>query len=181
MNDTYSFLSRGNVRGARCLPVNQLLEQVNACVSAATPMLRKMTLSSIVDQTVFDFRNVPDSFRNQRAFKVYAIGDEAWGDDDVTEYWFVDSRGTWYWLKCNRAGGDADFSTVTALHLIERRLVANHDDLAHIDVLGTIAERFRREFSKADGLAILRAEEFRKAALKMGGVAHAVSQVVDPR
>ena len=179
MQKTHDFLVRGNVRGARCLPVDQLVERVDACIKAAQPMFRSMTLPTIVSQTVFDLRHVPEDFRNKSAFKVYAIGDEAWDDADTTEYWFVDRVGVWYWVKCNSAGGNADFSTVTSRHLISRSLVKDHEDLADIGVLGTIAETLRRTFHEADGAAQLRAEGFRKTALKMSDIARDVSRVAD--
>ncbi len=180
MKATYDFLDKGNVSGAKCLPIDLLVEQIDKCVKQAIPSLRQITLPTIVSQVAFDFRRLSPEIRKQPAFMVYALGNEAWLDVEVVEYWFVDRTGTWYWIKCNPAGRNDDYSIVNARHLAERHLVNGSKNLAHIGVLAVIAGSFRTAFNTGAEQARNRANDLQKVIRKMEVISFSVSQIVEP-
>lgn len=176
---TDDFLENGNVYGARCLPLDRLAYRIDRCVRLAIPHLRHMTLPAIGKQTVFTLLDLPEDFRGQQAFKVYARGDEPWTDVERVEYWFVDRDGRWYWLSCDSIGGELDYGIGTSLHLVQRHQVEGQDGIAHIGILATIADSFRQAEYLAAHRARERANELDQFTAQMMALGESVSQIVD--
>lgn len=164
MNVTYQFLTQNRVEGSDVLPIEQLVELINDRVTIVKPHLREITLPTI-DSQIFG-NKLPNDFGQQRALKIYSFGDEAWGDAEFAQFWFVDRDGRWLWAKCDSMGGRQDYADVSVRHFAESRRVPGSSELAYIACLVTICGAFIRKFQQAADSAREREQSLRFAAFE---------------
>lgn len=158
----FAYLMHGTVYGSLSLTPVHMRELINKYVGLAKQHLRSVSLPTIDDQMAFIVKDrLPADFRRQKALQVYSVGTDPWMDVETVEYWFVDRDGRWYWIRCDSQGGRADYSTVTAQHLVNRR---TNDDRVPVEVLSQICEAFRRKFIDAAERARALSDDLTKAA-----------------
>lgn len=179
MNVTHNFLSRGVVKGAACLPIDQLVELLNQCVATAASQLRYVTMPSVLGQIAERSEGLPTGWGERRAVLVYAKGSDAWNDTEA-EYWFVDRDKVWYWIKNDRFGRNLEFAQVTSGHLVERQVESASDSVATIRILGSVARSFEKLYSDAAITVRKRASDFDEVASKMSALDQTVRQIRDP-
>ena len=179
MNVTHNFLSRGVVKGATCLPIDQLAELLDQCVATAASQLRHVTILSVLGQIIEGSKGLPAEWSERRAVLVYAKGSDAWSDEEA-EYWFVDRDKVWYWIKNDRFGRNLEFAQVTSRHLVERQVESATDSVAPIRILGSVARKFSTLYSDAAITVRKRASDFDEVASKMSTFDQNVRQIRDP-
>lgn len=116
---TFEYLLDGVIRGATGLRPEQALELIERSIGLACRQFYSMTVPRIDAQVPIASSRIPEAYRGVPALKVYAIGDEAWSATDITECWFVDRRGQWYWLRVDANGNEvAECCEVDSEHLV---------------------------------------------------------------